>query len=123
MYGGTNTSIGNSQCNVCGQTSGSTKSGTALTTTLDISFRAGFAGLKNTYLFTGDKEGNTSGWQTVGTCQTAPPCSLTDHVCSTSSRTVRLFCAIATILDIRTRRRRCDSASKRSRIVSESTNT
>jgi hypothetical protein len=38
-----------------------------LTTTVDISFRSGFAGLKTIYQFSGDTVGNTSGWRSMGT--------------------------------------------------------
>ena len=34
---------------------------------MDISFRSGFAGLKNIYEFSGDTLGAGSGWQSVGT--------------------------------------------------------
>jgi hypothetical protein len=57
LLGGSANTIGNAQCTIYGATSGSTKAGTDLTTNLDISFRTGFAGLKNVYQLTGDTMG------------------------------------------------------------------
>jgi hypothetical protein len=65
--GGVSSSIGNSQCTIYGATSGSTKSGTDLTTMLDVSFRSGFSGTKGIYGFSGDTLGHGSGWQQLGT--------------------------------------------------------
>jgi hypothetical protein len=64
---GSGNTIGNAQCTIHGLTSGSTKSGTDLTTNLDISFRSGFAGLKSVYQFVGDTVGQGSGWIFMGT--------------------------------------------------------
>jgi hypothetical protein len=64
---GSGNTIGNAQCTIHGHTSGSTKSGTDLTTNLDISFRSGFAGLKSVYQFAGDTAGQGSGWIFMGT--------------------------------------------------------
>jgi hypothetical protein len=66
LLGGSANTIGNAQCTIYGATSGSSKAGTDLTTNIDISFRSGFAGVKNVYQFSGDTLGNGSGWQTMG---------------------------------------------------------
>jgi hypothetical protein len=67
LLGGTAGTVGNSQCTIHGATSGSSRSGTDLVTNIDISFRSGFAGVKNIYQFSADTQGNTSGWQGMGT--------------------------------------------------------
>ncbi len=67
LLGGSGNNIGNAQCTIHGATSGSTKSGNNLTTNVDISFRTGFAGVKNIYQFSGDTMGEGSGWQPMGT--------------------------------------------------------
>jgi len=59
--------MGNAQCEIHGATSGSSTSGTNLVVSLDLSFRAGFAGAKTIYEFSGDTLGNGSGWASVGT--------------------------------------------------------
>ncbi|MBX9602640.1 MAG: hypothetical protein K2X35_16670, partial [Bryobacteraceae bacterium] len=67
LLGGTAGTVGNSQCTIHGATSGSSRSGTDLVTNIDLSFRSGFAGVKNIYQFSADTQGNTSGWQGMGT--------------------------------------------------------
>jgi hypothetical protein len=67
LVGGSANTVGNSQCTVHGATSGSSRSGTDLVTTIDISVRSGFAGAKNIHQFSADLQGNTSGWQGMGT--------------------------------------------------------
>lgn len=67
LLGGSANTVGNAQCTIFGATSGSTKAGTDLTTTVDISFRSGFAGLKSVYQFAGDTSGSGSGWISMGT--------------------------------------------------------
>jgi hypothetical protein len=67
LLGGSGNNIGNGQCTIFGATSGATKSGTNLATSVDIGFRSGFAGAKSIYQFSGDTLGNGSGWQPMGT--------------------------------------------------------
>jgi len=67
LLGGTANTVGNAQCVIHGSTSGSSKAGTDLTVHLDVSFHAGFAGLKTIYQFSGDTLNVGSGWQPVGT--------------------------------------------------------
>jgi len=59
--------LGNSQCTVTGAGSSVAGSGNTLTLTLNLSFTAGFAGNKVTYLAARDLEGGNSGWQALGT--------------------------------------------------------
>lgn len=66
LLGGSGNTIGNAQCTIHGQTSGSTKIGMDLSVNVDISFRAGFSGQKTVYQFSGDILGGTSGWRTMG---------------------------------------------------------
>jgi hypothetical protein len=80
LLAGSGNNIGNAQCTIHGATSGSTKSGTDLTTNVDISFRSGFAGLKNIYQFSGDTMGNGSGWQPMGTWSDAGDPNLVEIV-------------------------------------------
>jgi hypothetical protein len=68
LAGGSSYSIGNSQCTIHGAASGSSKSGTDLTTRLDLSFRSGFQGTKGIYQAAGDFQGTTTtGWVLMGT--------------------------------------------------------
>jgi hypothetical protein len=67
LLGGSANTVGNAQCTIYGATSGSVKSGTDLTTSVDISFRSGFAGVKGIYQFAGDMSAGGSGWQSIGT--------------------------------------------------------
>ena len=67
LLAGSANTVGNAQCTLYGATSGSTKAGTDLTTTVDISFRSGFAGLKSIYQFAADTLGAGSGWISLGT--------------------------------------------------------
>jgi alpha-tubulin suppressor-like RCC1 family protein len=74
LYAGTNTRIGNSQCELYAAGSGAAKSGTDLVITMDISFRGAFAGDRNLYLRAGDRDSNVTDWQQVGTARvTADP--------------------------------------------------
>jgi len=66
LLGGSPNKVGNSQCTIHGATSGSSKSGTDLTTSIDVSFRTSFAGTKAVYLLAGDSSGAVSSWQQVG---------------------------------------------------------
>jgi hypothetical protein len=67
VVAGSTGNTGNAQCTIYGPGSGSSASGTDLTLTVAISFRTGFAGLKNIYLLAGDAQGVQSVWQPVGT--------------------------------------------------------
>jgi hypothetical protein len=67
LLGGSPNKVGNSQCTIHGATSGSSKSGTDLTITIDVSFRTSFGGTKAVYLLAGDSGGAVSSWQQVGT--------------------------------------------------------
>jgi photosystem II stability/assembly factor-like uncharacterized protein len=67
LLGGSANTVGNAQCTIYGATSGSVKSGTDLITSVDISFRSGFAGVKGIYQFAGDTSAGGSGWQSMGT--------------------------------------------------------
>ena len=67
VVAGSSGNTGNAQCTIYGPGSGSSASGTDLTLTVAISFRTGFAGLKNIYLLAGDAQGIQSVWHPVGT--------------------------------------------------------
>jgi hypothetical protein len=67
VVAGSTGNTGNAQCTIYGPGSGSSASGTDLTLTVAMSFRTGFAGLKNIYLLAGDAQGIQSVWQPVGT--------------------------------------------------------
>lgn len=67
LVAGTANTIGNSQCTIHASAGGSSQSGSDLTTTIDISFRSGFAGQKSIYQFAGEVGGALSGWQLMGT--------------------------------------------------------
>jgi hypothetical protein len=67
LLGNSPNSIGNSQCTLHGAASASSKSGTDLTTVIDVSFRSGFSGAKNIYQFAADAASGGSGWQQIGT--------------------------------------------------------
>jgi len=60
-------SVTNSQCMVTGAGSSTVGLGASLTLSLNMSFGAGFAGNKVTYLAARDLEGGNSGWQALGT--------------------------------------------------------
>ncbi|MEO8026645.1 MAG: BACON domain-containing carbohydrate-binding protein [Bryobacteraceae bacterium] len=62
-------SVSNSQCTINGSQSSFTGTGNTLTLALDITFAAGFAGNKITYLAARDVAENNSGWQALGTWQ------------------------------------------------------
>ena len=67
VVAGSSGNTGNAQCTIYGSGSGSSPSGTDLTATVTVSFRTGFAGLKNIYLLAGDAQRVPSLWQQVGT--------------------------------------------------------
>jgi parallel beta-helix repeat protein len=70
--------LSNAQCTMNGTGSSVTGSGTTLTMALNMSFStANFSGTKNTYMYTSDNAGLSSGWQKRGTwtiqSSTSPP--------------------------------------------------
>lgn len=67
LLGGSANTVGNSQCTLHGAASASSRSGTDLTTVIDVSFRSGFSGAKNIYQFAADAASGGSGWQQIGT--------------------------------------------------------
>jgi Beta-propeller repeat len=64
---GTATTLQNSQCSVNVAAATLALSGNALTLSLPLTFRPGFAGAKNIYLYASDQSGSNSGWQQRGT--------------------------------------------------------
>ena len=58
--------VSNSQCTVNSAGSSAVGSGNLLTLTLNITFKAAFAGSKAVYLAAGDLSGLNSGWRTMG---------------------------------------------------------
>jgi hypothetical protein len=62
---GTAVTLSNSQCSVNAAAASVTVSGTALTLTLPVTFAAGYAGAKNTYMYAAGSSAN-SGWQAMG---------------------------------------------------------
>jgi alpha-tubulin suppressor-like RCC1 family protein len=63
---GTNTRIGNSQCELYAATSGAVKSGSDLNITIEVSFRSVFTGLHNIYTLAADRDNNVTDWQRLG---------------------------------------------------------
>jgi len=63
----------NSQCSISGTGSSISGSGTTLTVTLAMTFKAAFAGNKVMYLAAGDVSGANSNWQALGTCGVPGP--------------------------------------------------
>jgi hypothetical protein len=63
---GTATTLQNSQCSLNVAGTMVTRNGNTLTLTLPITFAAGFAGAKNTYMYAADVSGTNSGWQLLG---------------------------------------------------------
>jgi alpha-tubulin suppressor-like RCC1 family protein len=76
LKAGTNTRVGNSQCELYGAGSGAVKSGSDLVITLDISFRGAFAGSRNLYMRAGDHHTNVTDWEQVGTLRVSADPSL-----------------------------------------------
>jgi hypothetical protein len=66
VVAGSTGNTGNAQCTIYGS-GGSSVSGTDLTVSVSVSFRTGFAGMKNIYLLAGDAQRVPSLWQQVGT--------------------------------------------------------
>jgi uncharacterized protein YhjY with autotransporter beta-barrel domain len=64
---GSSGTLANSQCSLNLGASSASGSGNALAVDLNLSFSAGFAGSKNLYVYTLDRQSQTSGWQTEGT--------------------------------------------------------
>jgi len=63
---GTATTLQNSQCSLSVAASTVTPSGNTLTLNLAMTFKASYAGAKNTYLHAVDVSGSNSGWQPLG---------------------------------------------------------
>jgi hypothetical protein len=57
----------NSQCSLNAAATSVTMNGATLTLNLPLTFRAGFGGAKNIYMWGSDVSGANSGWQTMGT--------------------------------------------------------
>ena len=74
LGGGT---LQNSQCSIALGSSSASLSGSTLTLTLAVTFRASFSGAKNVYAYAANVSGVSSGWQTRGTWtvpgSTTPP--------------------------------------------------
>jgi hypothetical protein len=59
--------VSNANCTLSGSALSITRSGTAISLVLPISFQAGFVGTKNIYVSVNDQTNRTSGWVTSGT--------------------------------------------------------
>ncbi len=59
-------SVSNSQCQINGTGSSAVGSGTVMTLTVNVTFRAGFAGNQVIYLAARDQAAGNSGWVTMG---------------------------------------------------------
>jgi hypothetical protein len=58
--------IANSQCAIHGEGSSVSADGNTLTLIIDVTFDAGFAGVKSIYGLAFDRDGGSSGWQSLG---------------------------------------------------------
>jgi hypothetical protein len=67
---GSNSSIENGQCILNGLNSTASVGGTNLTLNINITFKPGFTGSKNDYLYVQNNAGQYSGWQKLGTWNT-----------------------------------------------------
>jgi len=70
---GTSDSAQNSQCILNGLTSSVSPSGTNITATFGLTFKAAFAGAKSTFMYTSNLAGASSGWQTRGSWTVGNP--------------------------------------------------
>lgn len=64
------TSLNNSQCTLSGAGASVAYSGTSTTVVLPLTFKAGFGGSRNIYMYVDDTSGNNSGWQLMGSITT-----------------------------------------------------
>ncbi len=64
---GSSATLENSQCALAASSSAASAAGTTLTLDVTLSFKAGFGGAKNVYLYAIDSMGANSGWQLRGT--------------------------------------------------------
>lgn len=67
---GSSATLQNSQCILNGSLSSASTSGSTLTVGVSLTFKAGFSGLKNLYLYTQDLNTSAAGWTNKGTWTT-----------------------------------------------------
>ena len=69
---GTSATVENANCSITGVGASVVSSGSQLTMTVPVTFKAAFVGAKTSYAFAADGGGLTSGWQSVGSWTPTP---------------------------------------------------